>query len=166
MSFITGHGSFIGNFSIMIGPGSTPSPTFSSFTISNQVYGVDTTVSLSVTSNSTSPITFSSSNKNIATVNGSTLTIKGIGTVTITASQPANINPDGTAYLAGSTSTTFQVTSVPSTLSSNLSLVFSPTESTATGYSINGNAGTAVVNGNQVFSLSGNGSITVYLGNP
>jgi hypothetical protein len=166
MAYITGSGSFIGNFTIMVGPGSTPYPTFSSFVISNQVIGVTSTLSLNVTSNSTASIKYSSSNKNVAKVNGNTLTIVGVGTVTITASQLANTNPNGISYLAGSTSTTFQVTAVPTTLSDNLSLVFSPTTSSASGYSISGNAGTATVDGNQVFSLSGNGSITVYLGNP
>ena len=165
MAYITGSGSFIGNYTIMIGPGSTPYPTFSSFVLSNQVLGVTSTLSLNVTSNSTAPIRYSSSNKNVAKVNGNILTIIGVGTVTITASQSANMNPDNTAYLAGSVSTTFQVTSVPSTLSDNLSLIFTPNVSTVSSYYVAGNAGLSTVNGNKVINLSGNGSVTVYLGN-
>jgi alpha-tubulin suppressor-like RCC1 family protein len=162
MSYITGGGIFYGGGFITIGVGTTQTPVYSSFVISSILVG--TTLTLSVASTSPAPITFSlttTPSTGVATItNGNTLNILGLGTVTVTASQPAYNN----LYFSGSTSTTFSVTSVPSTLTANLSLVFTPTTSDATSYSIAGNATIATVNGNQVFSISGNGTITVYLG--
>lgn len=50
------------------------------------------TSTLSATATSTLIVTFTSGNNNVATVSGTTLTIQGVGTATITASQAGNIN--------------------------------------------------------------------------
>ena len=67
----------------------------SSFTIANP------------TSNSTGAITLSSSNSSVATINGNTVTIVGVGTTTITASQVTDAN-----YLAATTTAILTVTDV------------------------------------------------------
>jgi hypothetical protein len=54
--------------------------------IADKFFGTGT-FALTATSNSGLPITYSSSNTNIATIQGSTLTMTGVGSVTITASQ-------------------------------------------------------------------------------
>ncbi|MCX6309112.1 MAG: T9SS type A sorting domain-containing protein, partial [Bacteroidia bacterium] len=46
---------------------------------------------LSATVSSGLPITYTSSNTSVATISGSTVTIVGVGTTTITASQPGNV---------------------------------------------------------------------------
>jgi ELWxxDGT repeat protein len=63
--------------------------TFAS--ISNKKFG-DGTVTLSAMSNTTTPITFTSSNTSVATISGNTMTIVGAGPVTITASQVSTVN--------------------------------------------------------------------------
>lgn len=71
-------------------------------------YG-DAPVTLDATSSSGLPVTYMSSNTNVATVSGNTLTIVGAGTTTITASQAGNANYSAareveqvfTVYIAG-----------------------------------------------------------------
>jgi len=50
------------------------------------------TSTLSATATSNLTVTFTSNNTNVATVSGTTLTIQGVGTTTITAAQSGNIN--------------------------------------------------------------------------
>ena len=52
----------------------------------------DTAFNVTATSTSVLPINYVSSNLGVATVTGSTITIVGVGTTTITASQPGNVN--------------------------------------------------------------------------
>jgi len=59
------------------------------------------------TTNSTGALSYFSSNSSVATVAGTTITIAGIGTSTITANQATTAN-----YLAGSITTVFQVNNV------------------------------------------------------
>lgn len=62
--------------------------------LENKTYG-DTDFTLSATADSGLPVTFSSTDPSVATVSGNTVTIVGIGTTTITASQAgsSNYNP-------------------------------------------------------------------------
>jgi hypothetical protein len=50
------------------------------------------TSTLSATSSSNLTVAFSSNNSNVATVSGTTLTIRGVGSTAITASQAGNVN--------------------------------------------------------------------------
>lgn len=60
-------------------------------TIPSMVYG-DENYTLPETTNEGLPLTWASSNSNVAIINGHTLTIKGAGSVSITASQAGNSN--------------------------------------------------------------------------
>ncbi len=77
------------------------------FELSDKSYG-DDPFELSATSNSSSPIAYSSSNESIIKVSGSTATIVGVGSVTLTASQPEDNN-----YFAGTKSITIDVKPIP-----------------------------------------------------
>jgi hypothetical protein len=59
-------------------------------TLPNKVYGEQFV--LTATSSAGVPVTFNSSNQNIATISGNTVTAVGVGTVTITALAAANAN--------------------------------------------------------------------------
>ena len=56
-----------------------------------KTYG-DGTFTLSATASSGLPVTYASANTNVATISGSTVTIRGAGTASITASQAGNTN--------------------------------------------------------------------------
>ncbi len=81
-------------------------PTITGFTIPTQTYtGSNFTYTITdPSSNSTGAFTYSSSNTAVATVSGNVLTIKAIGTSTITANQASDAN-----YLAGSALATLTV---------------------------------------------------------
>jgi len=86
-----------------------------------------------ITTNSTGAFTFSSSNTDVATVSGNIVTLKGVGTTTITANQAATVT-----YPAGGTKTaTFDVHPVaattPKTSASTVIPLYSETY-TVTGY--------------------------------
>ena len=74
-------------------------PTIGSFSIPNQVYSSGATFTITPpSSNSTGAFSYTSSDTNIATVSGSTVSILQVGTVTITATQAAAGNyTSGTA---------------------------------------------------------------------
>ncbi len=59
--------------------------------ITNKIYG-DASFSLNATSTSGLTISYTSSDTNVATISGLTVTIRGAGTCSITASQSGNIN--------------------------------------------------------------------------
>ena len=81
-------------------------PSITGFTIPTQTYtGSNFTYTITdPSSNSTGAFTYSSSNTSVATVSGNVLTIKAIGTSTITATQAADAN-----YLTGSALATLTV---------------------------------------------------------
>jgi uncharacterized protein YjbI with pentapeptide repeats len=81
-------------------------PTLSSFSVSAKTYGTDTTFNLTdPTSNNTGgAFTFSSSNTQVATISGRTVTVVGPGTSVITASQGGSGN-----YTAASTTASLVV---------------------------------------------------------
>ena len=87
----------------------TSAPTFGTFSAITKNYGdADFTIT-APTSNSSGAITYASSNTSVATISGSTVTIVGAGTSTITATQAANGN-----YTSGTTTATLTVnTSAP-----------------------------------------------------
>jgi len=72
--------------SITIAPQSI---TFNS--LLTKTYG-DTPFALTATASSTLPVTYASSNETVATISGSAVTIVGVGSTTITASQSGNSN--------------------------------------------------------------------------
>ncbi len=60
-------------------------------TLADSTFG-DSDFQLTATSSSNLPVSYVSSNTNVATINGNIVTIVGAGTTTITASQPGNAN--------------------------------------------------------------------------
>ena len=89
----------------------TPSITF---TVSNQTYGV-APFAVSATSNSAGVITYSVVS-GPATISGSTVTITGVGTVVLQASQAANGN-----YTAGTQNASFTVSAAAPSITFNVS---------------------------------------------
>ncbi len=88
-------------------------PTLGSFTVANKTFGSAPFTLTAPTSNSTGAFSYTSSNTNVATVSGNTVTVVGIGSTTITANQAATTN-----YSAASTSATFTVVGISPTLGS------------------------------------------------
>ena len=80
-------------------------PTFGTFIVSSKMMGSDPFQLTPPTSNSTGAFSYASSNNAVATINGSTITIVGVGTTTITATQ----NAFGT-FASASISANFVVT--------------------------------------------------------
>ncbi|MFC6877558.1 beta strand repeat-containing protein, partial [Flavobacterium myungsuense] len=83
----------------------TVPPTFGAFTVATKDVGDAAFAITPPTTNSAGAITYTSSNQSVATISGSTITIVGMGTSTITASQAA----EG-SYGVGTTTATFTVT--------------------------------------------------------
>ncbi|WP_132051187.1 MBG domain-containing protein [Pseudocnuella soli] len=79
-------------------------PAIDTIAAINKTYGDAAFALVAPTSNSTGAFTYSSSNTAVATVNGTTVTIIGAGTATITATQASDNN-----YLQGSVATTLTV---------------------------------------------------------
>jgi hypothetical protein len=73
--------------------------TISFAALPSKTYG-DGTFSLSATASSGLPVTYASANTNVATISGSTVTIRGAGTASITASQPGNNNYNAATAVA------------------------------------------------------------------
>jgi len=66
-------------------------------TLTDKTYG-DSPFTLNATSSSGLAITYTSSNTNVAIINGNTITIVGAGNTNITANQAGNINYDPTSF--------------------------------------------------------------------
>lgn len=79
-------------------------PTLTNFTIAPRTIGAPPFTITPPTSNSAGAFTYTSSNSNVATISGNTVTVVGVGNTTITATQAAN-----GSFVAGSVSTTFSV---------------------------------------------------------
>lgn len=86
---------------------SSPTITFGAI---NKNYG-DTAFALTPSSNSAGAFTFTSSDTNVATVSGDTVTIVAAGTTTLTVTQAANGN-----YTAGSTTAVLTVSAIAPTI--------------------------------------------------
>jgi hypothetical protein len=95
---------------------SNQAPTFGAFTVPTKTLGASPFTLTAPTSNSTGAITYTSSNTNVATVSGTTVTIVGAGTTVITATQAA-----AGSFGSGSTTANFVVTgpSAPTTAAPN-----------------------------------------------
>ena len=89
------------------------SPTFANFTVPNKTVGDSAFTLTAPTSNSDGAFTYTSSDTNVATISGNTVTIVGAGTTTITANQAAT-----STYQAGSIVVTFIVS--PATTASKI----------------------------------------------
>ena len=83
-------------------------PTLTNFNIPAKFFGDAPFAITPPTSNSTGAFTYTSSNPAVATISGSTITITGIGSSIITATQAA-----AGAYGSGSIAATFNVTTAP-----------------------------------------------------
>lgn len=83
---------------------SATTPTISNFSIPTKSVGSSPFSITAPTSNSTGAFTYTSSNTSVATVSGNTITVVGVGSTTIKATQAA-----GGGYTAGTISTTFNV---------------------------------------------------------
>jgi uncharacterized protein YjdB len=86
-------------------PATTQPPTLGSFSVPSQLIGAAPITLTAPTSNSGGAFTFTSSNTAVATISGTTLTIVGLGSSNITATQAA----DG-PYGAGTAIAVFNVT--------------------------------------------------------
>lgn len=83
---------------------SATTPTISNFSIPTKSVGSAPFSITAPTSNSAGAFTYTSSNTSVATVSGNTITVVGVGSTTIKATQAA-----AGAYTAGTISTTFNV---------------------------------------------------------
>jgi gliding motility-associated-like protein len=119
------------------------------------------------TSSSSGNVTLVSSNLNIATISGATITIVGAGTATITATQIPTAN-----YLGGTTTTTLTVNKVTPVLSSFNAItkttdnapftLIAPTSTGGTGavsYS-SSNTSVAIISGN-IITITGSGTALI-----
>src|SRR5690606_3037004 len=79
-------------------------PVLSGFTDINKIYGDDNFTLTVPTSNSDGTFSYTSNDENVATITGSTVSIVGTGTATITAMQAATAN-----YNSGSIDLTLTV---------------------------------------------------------
>ncbi|KQB39101.1 Pectinesterase [Flavobacterium daejeonense] len=85
---------------------SNPTPTFSNFSVPNKTVGDAAFTLTAPTSNSDGVFSYTSSDTNVATISGNTVTIVGAGTTIITANQEATAT-----YGAGSIAVNFIVSS-------------------------------------------------------
>jgi hypothetical protein len=126
----------------------------------------DAAFTLSPTSNSTGAFTYASSNTAVATISGSTVSIVGGGTTTITATQAAT-----TEYLKGSKILTLTVSAIAPTISppeniaknvGDAAFTLSPPTSNSTGAFTYASSNTAVatISGSTV-SVVGGGTTTI-----
>ena len=106
----TNYNSGTGNVTLTVNPAA---PTIT-FTVSNQTYGVSP-FTVSATSNSAGVITYSVVS-GPATISGSTVTITGVGTVVLQASEAANGN-----YTAGTQNASFTVSPAAPTITFTVS---------------------------------------------
>ncbi|MFN3756651.1 MAG: choice-of-anchor Q domain-containing protein, partial [Flavobacterium sp.] len=96
----------IDNFYFWREAGASPSPTITGFSVPSQALGADPFELTAPTSNSSGAFSYTSSNPAVATVSGSTVTVVGIGTSIITATQEAVPGE----FSEGSTTATLTVT--------------------------------------------------------
>ena len=144
-------------------------PGLSAFTIPTKNFGDANFNITAPTSNSNGAITYTSSNLSVATISGSTITIVGGGTTTITASQVQTAN-----YLTGTISASFIVSRINPTIgvltigvkrvsdvtftisnpSSNSAGAFSYTSSNTAVATVSGNIVTIITNGTSTITAT------------
>lgn len=172
---ITDYNTVTGTVSVTV---NAVAPTISNFTVATQVIGASPITLTAPTSNSAGLFSYTSSNTSVATVSGNTLTIVGVGTSTITATQAANGN-----YTSGNITATLTVNNealdklgLTSTYASPASFSLRLLSSNYTGYAVqvrrssdnttqnigfttNGDLDTASL---KTFVGSGNGFVTIW----
>jgi hypothetical protein len=82
----------------------TPTPTITNFSIPIKTFGISPFTITQPTSNSSGLISYTSSNLEVATISGTTITVVGVGNATITATQA-----ETTTYKSGTRDALFQV---------------------------------------------------------
>jgi hypothetical protein len=115
--------------------GTTPTPgkedqvlTFAEPTVTRTVDAVGATLAVqTVQGNKTTPVTYSSSNENIATVNGTTITVRGFGSTQIIASAPSS-----TTYNSGTASYTLIIQQSSSSTSTTRTYTYQTSPSAGT----------------------------------
>jgi hypothetical protein len=134
------------------------SPTLSNFSIPTKIYGHAPFTITQPTSNSSGSFSYTSSNTQVADISGNTITIFGVGTSTITATQAATIN-----YTSGTIQTTFEVNQATPTIT-NFSIptkIYGDSSFTITDPSSNSDGSFSYTSSNtQVADISGN-TITI-----
>ncbi|PZR11379.1 MAG: hypothetical protein DI539_20685, partial [Flavobacterium psychrophilum] len=127
--------------------------TISNFTNITKVVG-DADFTLSATGGASGqPITYTSSDNNIATISGNTVTVVGAGTATITASQAGNAN-----YNAASLGVTLTVNKIAQAITfSNITKTYGDADFTLTA--------TGGASGEPVTYVSSNTNVATILGN-
>ena len=145
---------------------SQATPILSSFVVPTKVIGNAAFTIPAPTTNSNGLITYTSSNPAVATIAGSTITIVGVGTCTITADQASTTN-----YLAGTITANFVVNQITTVLSgfsvtakqfagADFNLVAPTTNSPGTLTYTSSNAAVATIVGTTV-TIVGVGSSTI-----
>ena len=99
---------YIDNFYFWKAPAASGTPTITNFTVPAKFLGDPAFTLTDPTSDSSGAFSYSSSNLGVATINGNTVTIVGLGTTTITATQAAT-----GSFLSGSITADFVVSSPP-----------------------------------------------------
>ena len=142
-------------------------PSIGTFTIAAKRLGSAPFVLTPPTSNSAGAFTYSSANASIATINGSTVTVVGVGTTTITATQAANAGYGSTTITATFTVTeleppTFGSFIVPSKMTGSLPFQLTPPTSNSGGAFLftSSNTAVATISGTTV-TVVGAGTSTV-----
>ena len=144
---------------------SKATPTYTSFSIPQKIIGNAAFAITPPVSNSTGAFTYTSSNTAVATISGTTITIVGIGTSTITATQATTAN-----YLAGTTTALFTVINVIPTITgftvptktfgdASFNLVTPTSNSTGAFIYTSSNTAVATIAGN-VVTIVGGGTST------
>jgi uncharacterized repeat protein (TIGR02543 family) len=104
-------------YAIWVSAALTPQ-TITFNTLSNKVYST-TTFNLTATASSGLAVSYSSSDTNVATVSGSTVTLVGVGTTTITASQGGNTTYDIATAVGQTLTVTPKELTIPDAASAN-----------------------------------------------
>ncbi|MCX6309385.1 MAG: right-handed parallel beta-helix repeat-containing protein [Bacteroidia bacterium] len=156
---------------LILNPGSTLTKTSQTITfgaLASKIYGA-ANFALSSTANSGLPITYTSSDASVATISGSTVIIKGVGTTTITASQPGNVTYNAATSIA-QVLTVLAPTGIVETENTNVGLQFYPNPVPVNGMltmEIHNKEAQVVkifnMNGQLVYSKNLNGKETLHL---
>ena len=159
-------GSSLVTFLLLIITAPITAPTITDFSIPSKTYGEQQFSITRPISNSTGSFTYTSSNLSVATINGSTITITGIGETTITATQAATAT-----YFSGTIQTKFTVApatpsignfSIPSKTYGDAPFPITQPTSNSTGLFtyISGNSSVATINGSTI-TIVGPGQATI-----
>jgi uncharacterized protein YjdB len=141
-------------------------PTITNFSIQSKTFGNAPFTINQPTSNSSGLFSYTSSDLSVATISGNTITIVGVGTSTITASQAETTN-----YSEGQITTTFQVNKSTPTIT-NFSIqsktfgnapftINQPTSNSSGSFSYtSSDLSVATISGNTI-TIVGDGSLTI-----